>query len=113
MKMKPLTLLLGSAVALGLGYALYHKPARFLGDKARAGDAVTVPASALATALQGVATGSNVVVAVASVQPDTLTGPVVAVMQGALRVALPQPLGPVAVPRAAVTEVVHNGQVVT
>jgi hypothetical protein len=108
------TILLWGAAALGAGYLLLHKAARFLGDKAKVGDDVFVPVSAATAAAPGLPAGlgSVMIHVTSSVGSDVLTGPITGgQIAGAPNfIPLPAPTAPVSVQRAAVVGILRNGK---
>lgn len=119
--MKPIHWLLGGAAALGLGYLIFHKTARFKGDNAKPGDDVRIPVTSLAGQLPAaLPQGAGFVqVRVDTVAPDTLDGYVTSyVIQEAgsplfsQPIPLAQPVGPVRVQRKDVVTVLRANQLV-
>lgn len=111
--MNPLLL---AALAFGVGYFLLRKPARFIGDKAQAGDEVFVNVAQLGGPVPGLpANVGQVVVKVTATSAETVTGPVTgfALTGAANFVPTPTPIGPIPVSRAAIGAVTRNGKTVS
>ena len=118
-RVKPLYLLLGAGVA-GLGlYALMRKPARFIGDKAQIGDDAVIPVTRLpAGALPALPQGAGLInIRVNGTTDATVNGFVTSYIIQELpnrtQVTLPQPIGPIVIPRSGITSVSRNNQLLT
>ena len=117
--MLSLRTLLPFAALAGVGYLLFRKTARYLGDRASVGDDVFIPVGADAPAVPNLPAGANQVMihVTGTTGADLLSGEVAGFSAAGLGGFMPLPAGlpryPATVDRSKVTGILRDGKTVT